>query len=225
MLAYHKSMSFPLYFDFDGTLVDTLPGLVEATNFVRRQHGLPLASAQLVKTWIGGGLDALLSAALNNAAVNDNIRNSFMDYYSGCPLLQSQPYDGMAELLDELRCAGFCLAIVTNKHQHSVDLLLAKLAWQKKFAAVICPQQGLKKPDRRFMALAAQRMKLPLGPGLFIGDSEFDVEAANNAGIAAVAVAWGYRPLQILQQAKPKFLVHSVAELRALIFAQTEYRL
>jgi phosphoglycolate phosphatase len=213
-------MSFPVYFDFDGTLVDTLPGLVEAANELRRWRGLPPATQATVKTWIGGGLDALLGAAMNGEAVDAATRERFVEYYIGSPLLDSLPYVGIGDLLDELRQAQLPLAIVTNKNQRSVDLLLDKLAWREKFAAVLCPQNGLKKPDRRFLALAAKRLSLPLGPGLFIGDSEFDVEAAHNAGIVAVAVTWGYRPLAVLQAANPQFLVRDVSELKSLIFSQ-----
>lgn len=213
-------MNFPVYFDFDGTLVDTLPGLVEAVNDLRSKHGLWAAPASSVETWIGDGLDALLSAALDGAAVSDAIRDSFVDFYTGRPLLESRPYAGIAELLDELNDLDLPLAIVTNKNQRSVDLLLNRLGWRDRFAAVVCPQDGLKKPDRRFMKLAADRLGLPLGPGLFVGDSEFDVAAAVNAGVAAVAVTWGYRPLAVLQAAKPHFLVGDVTGLRSLIVSR-----
>lgn len=188
-----------------------------SVNALRDWHGLGAVDRATVMSWIGGGIDALLAASVPSVPVDAELRQRFLAHYKGNPLLESKPYPGIVDLLDRLREAEIPCAIITNKHKDSVELLIQKLGWQARFGAIVCPDGDLKKPDPRFVALAAARLGAPLGLGTMVGDSEFDIAAARAAGLNAVAVTWGYRSRDILAAARPDWIVDTVAALETTL--------
>ncbi len=203
---------FTIFFDFDGTLVDTVDGLVASANHVRVRSGLPVAPVDTVKSWIGGGLTVLLACALEVDNVPDDARQLFLDHYVGEPLLDSRPYQGIEAALDQL--SGASLVIVTNKNRVSVERLVGHLGWIDIFDAVVCPDDGpFRKPDRAMIDFAWSRLGRDPGPAVLVGDSEFDIQAARNAGIGAVGVSWGFRSRDVLMDQRPDLLLDDVDQL------------
>lgn len=210
-----------LYFDFDGTLVDTLPGLVTATNELRLRAGLTRADEDTVRGWIGGGIDALLAAALErgDGCVQAEDRAAFLQLYLGPALDESRPYPGIEEMLDRL--AAWPLVIVTNKARPSVDRLLASLDWRHRFAAVVTPDDaGVRKPDPEFIAVAARCLGTDTPRGVLFGDSEFDLLVAHASGLVAAAVTWGYRSRDELVAAAPHAWFDCPEQITAAACAQ-----
>ncbi|RMF13118.1 MAG: HAD family hydrolase [Candidatus Dadabacteria bacterium] len=206
----------PVYFDLDGTLVDTFPGLFAAVNWLRVAHGLGEADAAQVRGWIGGGIDALLSGAVPHVDPS-RLREPFLEHYVGAPLLSSRPYDGIEALLDAL--ASRPLAIVTNKHAQSVERLIEHLGWGDRFAAIVCPHDNVRKPDPEMVERARETARIDRADGWFVGDSSFDIETGRGARLRTIAVTWGFRTRDELLSCGPDVVVDSPAELLQILTA------
>jgi len=204
-----------LLFDLDGTLADTLPGVADVVNRLRRDQGLPPVDTPTVGSWIGGGLERMLIAALKITPLPKTVFDAFYAAYLGPPLTQAPLYPGIAEVL--AATASLPRAIVTNKPQRSVDMMVADRQWQRVFDPIVTPEfAGVRKPDAGMIAAATRRLP-PVRHYLMIGDSEFDILAARQAGAYAVAVTWGYRSRATLAAHGPDWLIDEPAQLMEII--------
>jgi phosphoglycolate phosphatase len=201
-------------FDFDGTLVDTMPGLVTAVNAWRQEFGRSVAPEADIRAWVGHGVDDLLGRAADGAEVSAAARARFLDIYRGAPLLTARPFAGIERLLDALADQNVPLAIVTNKPRMATLALLEALDWTARFAAVVCPEDaGTRKPDPAMLAHAMERLPPPGDGWIMIGDSEVDMQAGVQANLPAIGVTWGYREPSVLLAAGARRLVDQPAQL------------
>ena len=188
-----------LVFDLDGTLVDSAADIAEAVNRLFDALALPRVDAALVRGWIGDGVSALVATALahqRSALALEQALPLFMSGYHDCLLRSPRLYPGVAPALASLQQAGVPMAICTNKPAAMVAPLLQHLGIAGFFAHIIggdsLPQR---KPDpaplrAAFAALGSD----PAAPrGIFVGDSEFDVETASNTGVPMLLFLRGYR--------------------------------
>ena len=183
-------------FDLDGTLVDSADDIAEAVNRLYDELGLPRVAAATVRGWIGDGVRALVSTALEHAASTVPLQRAlpaFMVHYHACLLRSPRLYPGTAEALAALQARGLPLAICTNKPVELVPPLLAHLGIDGFFPVVIgggsLPQR---KPDPAPLLEAARRLGLAAGHCLMVGDSGTDHAAAVAAGMPVALVRYGY---------------------------------
>ncbi len=201
-------------FDFDGTLVDTMPGLVSAVNTWRREFGRAAADEPEVRAWVGHGVDDLLDRAADGAGVDAAAKARFLEIYRGAPLLTARPFVGIEPLLDALGERDVPLAIVTNKPRMATLALLEALHWTARFAAVVCPEDaGTRKPDPAMLTHATGRLPVPPGGWIMIGDSEVDMQAGRAANLPTIGVTWGYRDPAVLLSAGAECLVDKPRQL------------
>lgn len=214
-----------IFFDLDGTLVDSVPDLTAAVNVMLRQLGLPAREEAQVRTWVGNGMDNLLHRALTNdmagqaepelfARAKPLYKTAYADHIS----VYSELYPGVREGLAELRDAGFPMACVTNKLVEFALPLLKQLGIDHFFATVVggeCIPRPKPAPDA--LLLCAERLKVPVDRGLMVGDSLNDVGAARNAGCSVVCVPYGYNHGRDIREARPDVVIDSIAELPPLL--------
>lgn len=206
-----------LLFDFDGTLVDTMPGLVAAVNIWRGEHGLTPAPAATVRRWVGHGVDDLLARANGGQDLRPEARERFLAIYRGDPLLTARPFVGIEEMLAVLAARAVPWAIVTNKPRAATLALLAELSWTALPAAVVCPEDvGTRKPDPRMVTAVIGNLPPPPGGWIMIGDSEVDMQAGQRANVPTIGVTWGYRSPGELLAAGAGRLIDDPAALLAL---------
>ena len=214
-----------IFFDLDGTLVDSVPDLTAAVNVMLRQLGLPAREAAQVHSWVGNGMDNLLHRALTNdmagqaepelfARAKPLYKAAYADHIS----VYSELYPGVREGLAELRDAGFPMACVTNKLVEFALPLLKQLGIDHFFATVVggeCIPRPKPAPDA--LLLCAERLEVPVDRGLMVGDSLNDVGAARNAGCSVVCVPYGYNHGRDIREARPDVVIDSIAELPPLL--------
>jgi phosphoglycolate phosphatase len=210
-------------FDLDGCLVDTAPDLIGTLNTILAEHGhagLPLEAARTV---VGQGARAMLSRGFEavgetlDAAKMDALFERFLELYPGRIDRESRPYAGVVEVLDHFATAGARLVVCTNKRTDLSLLLLDALDLTRRFEAVVGPDKaGAAKPDPRHLIAAIEAAGGSPDRAVMVGDSRADVGAAVAAGIAVVAVSYGYSDVPPAELGADA-LIDSFAELPAIV--------
>lgn len=184
-------------FDLDGTLVDTQGDLGVAVNHALGLIGRDPVPSEAVQSLIGGGSRLMLRRALDltGGPLPDSdfvpLYAALIQHYAAHIAVHSRPYPGCLAALDELAGKGCALAVVTNKPEALSVLLLEELDMHDRFACVIGGDTlptAKPEPDTIFEAIRR------CGGGKFamVGDSSFDIRAAKAAGVANVALSFGY---------------------------------
>ena len=210
-------------FDLDGTLLDTLDDLHSAVNFALKKHGLPLRSREEVKNFIGNGIALLMkrSVGLERLATVDFqvIMADFKEYYGAHCQDKTRPYEGVLDLLAELKRQGKAVGVVSNKADFAVKKLcaayfgeLVDVAIGENEAAGIAKKPA---PDTIFAAL--DKLGIAVGNAVYVGDSEVDIQTAAAAKIPCISVAWGMKSEQFLRENGAKNIVFSVEDLQKMI--------
>lgn len=185
-----------LIFDLDGTLVESLPGIAASLNRALALHGLPGHGDAAVRGFIGDGARMLVTRALatGTAALHlESVLQCFAEDYSASWQQGTRPYDGINALLSVLRARSVPLAVLSNKPHAFTTQIVAKLFPDNTFAVVLGNRKGLPhKPDPTGALEIAATLGIAPEKCVLIGDSTMDLDTAQNAGMASIAVTWGY---------------------------------
>lgn len=192
----HRSTGAVCIFDLDGTLVDSLRDIAESVNECLELLGLTPLPVDRYRYLVGEGIPRLCHRAIGEThphSVNRLIELSRAHYRTRC-LRHTRPYDGVPELVSALRRDGVALAVLSNK-PHDMTMQIVRNLWPDETFAVV---QGLDRDDRRkpdpTHALAIhRRLGGGRGWGVLVGDTPTDIATAQNAGLACIAVTWGFR--------------------------------
>jgi len=214
-----------LLFDLDGTLVETLPDLCAATNFILRKHGLATIDENQIRGMIGGGVKKILQHALANYDIHfapeklDNEVEELIAYYHDHIADQSHIFDHVLPILDRAQKANIKLAIVTNKRYALAKHLLTTLGVQDYFPVIIGGDTlPTRKPDKAMLVEAINQLDADPKKTIMIGDSEADILAANAANIKCVCVRFGYRQISTEEmQKKGALLIDNYKQLPQLL--------
>lgn len=188
-------------FDLDGTLVDTAEDLSAAMNHALRCVGLPPVPLKSVRSLVGHGARAMLRRALaevgapapDEAALDAHVA-AFLDYYTRHIAVASRPFPYAIEALDALEAQGARLAVCTNKREAPARQLLTELGLASRFAAIVgMDTTEAAKPDPRPVLHCLRKARVSVG--VFIGDSDTDIEAAARAGTPCLVSTLGYGPI------------------------------
>lgn len=183
-------------FDLDGTLVDTSGDLAMALNHALGTVGRGPLPVEQVRRMVGRGAKVMLTRALDatGEATPDLAARLFpvlIEYYAANIAVLSRPYPGVIAAMDALAARGARLAVCTNKLEHLARLVLDALGMSDRFAVIVGGDSvGALKPDPA--PLRAMIDQAGGGRTLFVGDSDNDILAARAAGVASVAVSFGY---------------------------------
>lgn len=202
-------------FDLDGTLVDTAPDLMRATNHVLEVRGRRAISMDEVRVFVGHGARALLTrglAATGGLPEGYDVEpdyHRFVDYYSKNIAGGSAPFPGLIPLLDRLKAEGFAMGVCTNKLEGLSVQLLEALDMRKYFGSIVGPDTlGIAKPDPRPFHEAVSRLGLGSARAIMVGDSETDVLTARNAGVPVIGVPFGYTPKPVQDYGPDRTIAH-----------------
>jgi len=188
-----------LIFDLDGTLANTAPDLIGTLNRITRPQGLPPVNLDDVGQIVGHGAKAMIEKAFAASAVplspelHDTLFESFLEDYSANIANETHLFEGVLSAMEQLRKEGFEFAICTNKLESLARILLDELEVTQWFSAITGGDTfAFRKPDGRHLEETTRKMGKPIDSAIMIGDSATDINAARNAGIASVAVTFGY---------------------------------
>jgi phosphoglycolate phosphatase len=191
-----------LIFDLDGTLVDTAPDLLEATNAVLAFRGRAPIDLTSLRHMVGFGARSLILQAMEASGVPvdeselPRLLEVFLDHYRDHIADHSRPFPGVAETLRGLQEKGVRLAILTNKPQGLADMLLPRLGLDHLFAAVYgAGRKAYAKPDPRIFHDVVRDAAGEGAPAVMVGDSITDLNTARAAGAKCVLLSYGYTPV------------------------------
>ena len=192
-------MKTGILFDLDGTLLDTLADLTDATNYVLNLFGYPQRSMEEVRRAVGNGAANQLRCCAPAGTAEEVIQEIlalYKPYYTSHCQIKTRPYAGIPEALETIR-ANYPVAIVSNKPDSAVKALCADY-----FPGIYalgetpdCPR----KPEADMVAKAMAAIGVE--SCIYVGDSEVDVLTAKNAGVPCIAVLWGFRDKEDLETA------------------------
>ena len=209
-------------FDLDGTLLDTVADLANATNQALAQCGYPTHPTDAYYQFVGNGINKLFFRALpEEARTEENvmrIRSLFVPYYNEHNADDSRPYPGVSELLRTLQAQGIQLAVASNKYQQATAKLVGHFFPDIRFAAVYGQREGVAiKPDPAIVADILNDTGISRADTIYIGDSGVDMQTARNAEVESIGVSWGFRSVEELIDNGAEHIVHHAGEIAALI--------
>lgn len=213
-----------VFFDLDGTLVNSLRDIAAAMNGALAAFGLPGFSPEEYRHKVGNGARILAQRCLPKERLSeaDALRQEYGRRYLADCCVETCPYEGVVPMLDALREAGLQLAVITNKPQDQADRVI-RLLPEGAVHAVFGQQARFPvKPDPAIFRFAAERMGLAPEEILYCGDSAVDIQFAHNAGTRGIGCIWGFRGRQELAQAGADFLAETPAALAAIALREAE---
>lgn len=196
MVTVPRPLSIPrgLLFDLDGTLIDTAPDLARATNSLRAHHGLAPLPFETIRAQVSNGGSALVSLALGLAPDDPRhaaARTFLLDAYAQELAVESRVFSGLECLLEHWAQPPRAWGIVTNKPRAYAVPLIKALALRP--GILLCADDlPVKKPAPEPLWEAARHLELEPQECWYIGDHLRDMQAAHAAGMAAIAVGYGY---------------------------------
>lgn len=207
-------------FDLDGTLLNTLWDLTEATNYALRECGYPERSYDEVRHFVGNGVEMLIRRAVPEGLEEDRIQEVlaiFKIYYMHNSRNNTKPYDGIVELLEHLKKKGFKIGVVSNKFDKAVKKLCNDYFFGLVDVVTGESADVPKKPSPIGVLKTIDELGANPDKTVMIGDSEVDVQTAKNAGIYSIGVLWGFRDEQTLVDAGVDELVDSPERLEMIL--------
>ncbi len=207
-------------FDLDGTLADTLADLADAVNYGLRKMNCPEHKLEEYRYMVGNGAKKLCWRALPDDMKKDapELLGYFREYYSAHLLDKTCVYKGMHEVLRKLSAEGVKLAVATNKPEDAARELVAELLPDIDFVRVLGgTSRRPVKPDTQIIAEIFAAFPDEPAEAYMIGDSNVDVQTADNAGITAVGCAWGFRCRAELEAAGADYIADKPEDILSII--------
>ena len=190
-------------FDLDGTLLNTLEDLADATNYALRTMQMPERTIGEVRAFVGNGVRRLMELSVPGGFDNPKFEETFAvfkKYYGEHCNDKTRAYDGVVPVLRKLKEKGYALAIVSNKIDFAVKEL-NDLYFKGIVPVAIGEKEGIRRkpaPDTVFEAL--KELGKTKEEAVYVGDSDVDIETAKNAGMPCISVLWGFRDKEFLAE-------------------------
>ena len=203
-----------IVWDWDGTIIDSTPTIVFCIQQACRDLGFPEPDDSLASSVIGLGIQDSLRRAVpwiepaHFPKMVDRFRHHYLARDHDLHL-----FDGIRELLEELRAAGFRLGVATGKSRVGLDRSLAHHGLGHVFEETRTADESFSKPHPGMLLELSDVLQVPVRRMLMVGDTTHDLQMAINAGVDGVAVTYGAHPLDTLQTTDSLGYVHSVPEL------------
>lgn len=205
-----------IIFDLDGTLLNTIFDLGEASNFALRKMGFAQHPIPAYNYMVGNGVKNLMQRAQPDADPNtvETLLTYFREYYDEHCTDATIPYVGIPELLRNLTDAGIGIAIASNKYQDAVTKIVNHYFPDIPFVETLGqnPDRPVK-PDPSIVFEILSKHPTPKNDVLYVGDSGVDMETARRACVESVGVTWGFRPASELREAYADHIVSVPSEI------------
>ena len=213
-------MKIGILFDLDGTLLNTLEDLLDATNYALAAYGHPPRTLPELRRFVGNGAENQIRLSLPDDNKEDlqKVLSVYKPYYTNHCRIKTKPYDGILPVLQTLS-EKYPIAIVSNKPDSAVKALCADY-----FSGIYalgetadCPRKPA--ADMVFKAMEA----LGVDRCVYVGDSEVDVITAKNANMPCLTVLWGFRDMDFLRQQGAEHFCYHPKDLATTIKELMEY--
>lgn len=207
-------------FDMDGTLIDSLQGILDAVNMSFKQLGYNITRTyEESKYFIGAGAIEFARRAMEGQKIpldkEREVMGTFLKNYARTQAIVTKPFPGICEMLKELKKRDYLICIASNKPQMLLEPVVEHLFPGIKFDAIMGQRPNIpEKPDPFVIFEIFNNLKVEPNECVYIGDSQYDVETARNAGIDSIIVRYGYGFYDKDWIKKATRIVDSVSDLR-----------
>jgi phosphoglycolate phosphatase len=212
-----------LVFDWDGTLMDSVEHIVASLSAAAVDTGLEELGQHRYRDIIGLGLQEAMQALYPQAGEAETaaLCERYRYHYVEASKVQSELFEGALELLHGMRDRGLKLAVATGKGRVGLDRVFADTGYGEFFHASRCSDESGSKPQPHMLYELMQELNVDPGRTLMIGDTEYDMAMARNAGTHGLAVSYGVHGCERLQQHAPLACLPSMQELSSWLHAHT----
>ena len=204
-------------FDLDGTLLNTLDDLTDATNAALTRVGLPSRTRDEVRAFVGNGIAKLIERAVGETGklYQAEALAEFKRYYAVHCADKTAPYEGILSLLQTLQEKGVQTAVVSNKADFAVKSL-AKTYFDGLLLTAVGENEAegiRKKPAPDSLLAVMEQLSATAETTVYVGDSDVDIQTAKNAGVECICVTWGFRDKAFLLEEGGRLFVDTPAEI------------
>ncbi|HEY9792761.1 MAG TPA: HAD family hydrolase [Candidatus Obscuribacterales bacterium] len=207
-------------FDFDGTLVDSTPGIVSCMGELIEELGYPKGLLEQWSQLVGVPLLKQMEILFpeKSAQFHEDIANLYRKKYDGRVIDICPPFPGLEDMLAELSSKNVMVSIATSKRRHLVEEVLVHLGLTKYFNMIVGAQDvSNHKPHPESVHVTVSSLQVNPKDAVVIGDSSFDLDMARNAGVDAIGVTTGVHTAEILRKSEPKHVVSGLREVTPII--------
>lgn len=210
-------MNFELIvFDWDGTLMDSEARIVTCIQAAFRDLGLPEPVREVARDVIGLGLEEAMELLLpmGDAGLRTEVALRYRRHFLGGDQSPSELFPGARETLDWMTGQGYRLAVATGKSRVGLNKSLAETGLGDVFHATRTADETFSKPHPQMLLELMDELGARAQETLMIGDTEYDLQMANNAGVRSLAVCYGVHSPDRLLACEPLACLDSLWAIR-----------
>lgn len=204
-----------LIFDWDGTLADSLGFIVQCVQRAAADIDLPVPEAAKIRQFIGLGGETFFQQLfqLENTALQNACIEAYRRHFFSAPPEHTQLFPEVIELLTQFQAQGYWLAVATGKSRRGLEKDLGATGLQEHFLTTRCADETRSKPHPQMLLEILDELALTADEVLMIGDSEYDIQLAHNAGCKAIAVSQGAHSREHLETFSPLTCLEQISGL------------
>ena len=208
-------------FDLDGTIGDTRMSMIYSVNEALKELKLPTLPDEEIVSYVGNGAKYLVervAEAVANPSRFEEIFSAYMKYFSVHCSFGATAYEGIREMLADLKKEGILLAVLSNKPHEQTKKVIYDMFGDEIFDVVMGQREGIKRkpaPDGVYAVL--EKLHLSKEEVLYIGDSDVDIDTAEAAKVSGVYVSWGFKGREFLEQKGAKDIIDNPKEVLQFI--------
>lgn len=203
-------------FDLDGTLINSLADIAEATNFAMRELGFPEHPVNNFNYMVGDGVKRLIERALpdDKQHLFNKALILYNGYYNENYTAKTYVYEGVTEALKQLKSMGMKLAVASNKTHQFTENIINHYFGSNLFNSVYGKSEERPvKPDPSIVNVIMKDMNIEPSDAVMIGDTSIDIKTGKNAGIKTIGCTWGFRTLEELTSAEADFIAYTPEDI------------
>lgn len=209
-----------IIFDLDGTLIDSLKDIAISANLVLEEFNLPIHDIFEYKNFVGGGASVLVDNCVpknSNEDLKEKVLNRFKEIYDQEHHLNTKPYDGINEVLEQLTKQNIKIGILSNKPHYFTCKYVEEFFSNYNFLEVHGQKENIpKKPHPKVPLEIADSFNIEPENIFFVGDSDVDIKTAINSKMIPVGVKWGFRGPRELIDNGAKYIVDTPKDILKL---------
>lgn len=210
-------------FDLDGTLTDTLESLTYSVAETLKEMGMPPITSDECRRFVGNGARVLIEKSLRASGgetaagrLDEGMEIYGRIFDDNCTY-HVTPYEGIPEMLSELKSQGIRLGVLSNKPHRQTVKVVQEIFGEGMFDCVQGQQEQIaRKPDPEGVYRLMEALNTTKEECLYVGDSEVDIRTGKNAGVRTVGVAWGFRSREVLAAAGAETIIDEPGELTGI---------
>lgn len=206
-------------FDWDGTLMDSIERIVSSMQAAAKSLNISIPNDEITKSIIGLSLPIAVNTLFPDKGVNtqEKIVEQYKLQFQTLNTTPMPLFNNVIEMLNQLKQNEKIIAVATGKGRNGLERVMELTQTKHYFNATRCADETKSKPHPEMLNQLLNELSINANEAVMIGDTGFDLEMANNAGIDCIAVTMGVGSAVQLAQYHPKAVVNSINELIALI--------